>query len=146
MSKPRDRWWGFARRMIRDYPTLKRAWADLHAQSMVADTTGMPRGGSTGRTVESIALRQLPDPEDQKAFDAVARAIEETELRADGGDHMDLITMVYWSKRNLRLKDAALKLHISEQTAKAWHGEFVRLVGKHYGFKTVPESQKNVLS
>ena len=134
MSKPRERWWGFARRMIRDYPSLKRAWNDLHAQSVVASMSGMPRGGGTGRTAESIALRQLPE-EDQKDYDAVSRAIEETELMIDGRLHIDLITMVYWSKRTLLLKDAAVKLNISEQTAKYWHRDFVRLVGKHRGFK-----------
>ena len=60
MSKPRYRWWGFVRNMIRDYPALKEAWNDLHSQSMTPDYSGMPKGGSSGRTVESIALRQLP--------------------------------------------------------------------------------------
>lgn len=115
MSKPRERWWGYARRIIRDYPALKRAHADLYAQSVVG-------------------LRQLPE-DDQKDFDAVSRAIEETELMADGRRHIDLISLVYWSKRKLLLKDAATKLHISEQTAKLWHRDFVRLVGKHRGFK-----------
>lgn len=135
MSKPRERWWGFARRMIRDYPALKREWNDLHTQSMVANMSGMPGGGSAGRTVESIALRQLPEQDDQKDFDAVSRAIEETELLVDGQRHIDLISLVYWSRRSIRLKDAAVKLNISEQTAKYWHRDFVRLVGKHRGFK-----------
>lgn len=135
MSKPRERWWGFARRMIRDYPALKREWNDLHAQSMVANMSGRPGGGSAGRTVESIALRQLPDEEDQKVFDAVSRAIMETELLADGTLRIDLISMVHWSKKKLRLEDAALRLHISKKTAERWHASFVRTVGKHYGFK-----------
>lgn len=134
MSKPRERWWSFARRMIRDYPALKSAWNELHTQSVVASMSGMPRGGGNGRTLESVALRRLPE-EDQKDFDAVSRAIEQTELMADGRRHIDLISLVYWSKRNLLLKDAATKLHISEQTAKLWHRDFVRLVGKHRGFK-----------
>lgn len=134
MSKPRERWWGYARNMIRAYPALKKALAELHTQSMVANMNGMPRGGGAGRIIESVALRQLPE-DDQKDFDAVSRAIEETELMADGRLHVDLISMVYWSRRNLRLKDAAMKLNISEQTAKLWHRDFVRLVGKHRGLK-----------
>lgn len=134
MSKPRERWWGFARRMIRDYPALKRAWNDLHAQSMVADMSGNQRGGYAGRNEVSSVLYQL-SADDQKDFDAVSRAIEETEKLADGRLHIDLITMVYWSRRNLLLKDAAVKLNISEQTAKFWHRDFVRLVGKYRGFK-----------
>lgn len=133
MSKPRYRWWEFAKKMIRDYPTLKEAWNDAHAQSVTANLSGMPRGGSSGRTIESIALRQLA-PDDQKDYDAVRRAIELTKLRPDGDKRIELISYVYWAKKRLRIKDAALLLHISEDTAKGWHGEFVRLVGKCYGY------------
>lgn len=79
MSRPRYRWWGFARRMIRDYRGLKAAYDDLHSQSIVADTSGMPKGGGNNRTVEVIAMRQLPE-DDQKAYDAVSRAVETTSL------------------------------------------------------------------
>lgn len=134
MSKPRYRWWGFARRMIRDYPTLRRDLEDLQEQSIVANLSGMPRGSGNGRTVEALALRQL-DEDDQKVFDAVSRAIEATKLRPDGETRIKLITMMYWSKKTMTAKAAALLLHISERTAKRWHGDFVRLVGICYGFK-----------
>lgn len=141
MSKPRYRWWGFARRMIRDYQGLKDAWEDIHSQSLTANISGMPRGGGAGRTVEAIALRQLP-PDDQKVYDAVTRAIEITSLRNDGIERLGLIEMMYWSKKNLPLKDAALHLNVSEPTAKLWHGDFVRLVGMCYGFKVYTREPK----
>lgn len=143
MSKPRERWWGYARNMIRDYPELKDALDNLHAQSMVAKASGMPSGGPAGRTVESIALRQLPE-DDQREYDAVAKAIEATRLLPDGQRHIDLIRLVYWSKRNVRLQDAAMKLNISEQTAKYWHGDFVRLVGKFRGLITLNHRAKKM--
>lgn len=107
MSKPRDRWWGYARGMIRDYPELKKMM------------------------VEGECLSEA----DRRDYHAVRKAIEDTELIADGQRHIDLITLAYWSRRNILLKDAALKLSISEQTAKLWHRDFVRLVGKHRGLK-----------
>lgn len=134
MSKPRYRWWGFVRRMIRDYPGIKQAWEDIHSQSITADLSGMPKGGGTGRTVEAIALRQLPQ-DDQKAYDAITKAIEITKLKDTGKERIRLIRMMYWSKKNTTAKDAALRLFISKRTAERWHGDFVRLVGFYYGFE-----------
>lgn len=134
MSKPKYRWWGFARQMIRDYPELRSAWRELHTQSLVADISGMPKGESSGRTVEGIALRQLPI-EDQKAYDAVKKAMESTACMKNGAERIRLIELMYLGKKKLPVKDAALLVHVSEITAKRWHGDFVRLVGKCYGFK-----------
>lgn len=133
MSKPRYRWWGFACRMIRDYRGLKAEYEDLHTQTITADTSGMPREGGTGRAVEAIALRQLPK-DDQEVYDAVTRAIEITRLRPDGEERINMIRFIYWNRKQHRLRDAALHVHISEPTAKRWHGDFVRLVGSCYGF------------
>ncbi len=135
MSKPRYRWWGFARKMVRDYPLLQEAWQDIHTQKITADISGMPRGGGSGRSLENIALRQLPE-DDQKVYDAVSMAIRITKLRPDGEDRMKLITAMYWMPRSVPAKSIAPSLHISDVTAKRWHGDFVRLVGSCYGFKT----------
>lgn len=134
MSKPRYRWWSFARAMVRDYPTLKADLAELHRQTTTSNTSGMPKGGGARRTVESIALRQLA-PDDQKVYDAVTSALEITKLRPDGKERVQLIRMMYWAKTRSTAKSAAIQLHISEVTAKRWHGAFVRLVGRCYGFE-----------
>lgn len=133
MSKPRYRWWGFARNMIRDYPGLKKEYEDLHQQNMTANNTGMPKGGGAGRTVECIALRQL-GPDDQKVYDAVTRAVEITGLWPGGQERLELIRLMYWVRRPMTAKSAAVLLHIADVTAKRWHGDFVRLVGKCYGY------------
>ena len=134
MSKPKFRWWSFVKAMIRDYPNLEKAWKDVHQTSITANYSAMPKGGSASRTVENISLRQM-DPDDQKVYDAVSRAIELTRLLPDGKRRMDMIRLTYWVKKPMTLKSAALHLFISECTAKRWHGSFVRCVAVCYGFQ-----------
>ena len=134
MSKPKYRWWTFAKNMVRDFPAVEEEWKDIHAQSITANMSGMPRGGGAGRTVEAIAMRQLP-PEDQKLYDAVTRARAHTMLLPNGADRMKLIRAIYWSGKTKTVQAAARCIPVSEVTAKRWHGDFVRLVGVHYGFK-----------
>ncbi len=133
MKKQRYRWWRFIRRVIREYPTLKEEYEELHRQSLSADISGMPKGSAAGRTVESIALRELP-PDDQKDYDAVTQAIRITKYRQDGEQRLALIQYVYWYEKEHTIKDAAPVLNISEATAKRWHGEFVKQVAKIRGF------------
>lgn len=133
MKKQRYRWWRFIRRVIREYPALKEEYEELHRQSLSADTSGMPKGSVAGRTVESIALRELP-PDDQKDYDAVTQAIRITKHRSDGEQRLALIQYVYWYEKEHTVKDAAPVLNISESTAKRWHGEFVKQVAKFRGF------------
>lgn len=135
MSKPRYRWWSFARAMIRDYPKLSRDMAEIHQQNISANISGMPKGGGGGRTVEQIALRQL-SPDDQAAYDAVTRAKTLTATHKDGREHLHLIELMYWKKETMTAKAASVVMNISYETAKRWHGAFVRLVGRCYGFKT----------
>lgn len=134
MSSPRYRWWGFVRRMIRDYRGLKEAYADIHSQNVTASMSGMPGGGGSGRPVENTSLKQLP-ADDQKVYDAVHKAVEVTGLQQDGELKLALIRFVYWGQGQRRVEDAALVLPISRRTAVRWHGDFVRLVGKCYGFE-----------
>ena len=143
MSSTRYRWWGFVRRMIRDYRGLKIQYDDLHAQSITAGTSGMPRGSGNRSVVESLALRQLPSRDDQQVYDAVHRAVEITGLLPDGELKLALIRYVYWNKQQHTVKDAAVQLYISRRTAERWHAEFVRLVGKCYGFEVGGSEPKN---
>ena len=142
MSSPRYRWWGFVRRMIRDYRSLKIQYDDLHTQSITAGASGMPRGSGNRSVVESLAMRQLPR-DDQRVYDAVSRAVEITNLLPDGELKLALIRYGYWNKQQHPVKDAALQLHISRRTAERWHAEFVRLVGKCYGFEVGGSEPKN---
>ena len=134
MSTTRYRWWGFARRMIRDYPSLKEQLKDLHEQTITAGGSGTGGGGGVSRKTEQVALRTLP-ADDQKAYDAVHRALEVITLQPDGDCTKKLIAQMYWIPHPVTMADAAYKLHISEITAKRKHGAFVRMVGKCYGFE-----------
>ena len=142
MSSPRYRWWGFVRRMIRDYRSLKIQYENLHSQNVTASISGMPRGGGAGRSVENIALKQLPT-DDQKAYDAVTRAMEITHMLPDGELKCELIRYVYWGQTQVRGEDVPLVLPVSRRTAIRWHGDFVRLVGKCYGFEVGTYEPKN---
>ena len=46
MSKTRYKWWGYVKNMIREYPALKKEYEDLHQQSITANMSGTPCGGS----------------------------------------------------------------------------------------------------
>lgn len=71
----------------------------------------------------------------KELYDAVYKAMEITQLLPDGELKCDLIRYVYWGKTQRRVEDAPLVLPISRRTAIRWHGDFVRLVGKCYGFE-----------
>ena len=128
MSKPRKRWWGYVRNMIRDYPTLKQ----------VRSRTGPPITlveSSTGRTTRALPVNRLC-PEDQKALEAVETALAETAATIGGSRKQKLIHLMYWADRRHTAKSAAEHLGISEITAKRWHGEFVRRVARYCALET----------
>ena len=131
MSTPRYIWWSYAKAMIRQYPSLKTEYEDLHRQNVTASMTGLPGGGSASRTTEKVALRQLPAIK-QREFDAVDMAIQVTRKMPNGRDRMKVISLVYW-KEGLTIEGAAQRIPCSKETAWRYHRDFVRLVGKKYG-------------
>lgn len=98
----------------------------------------MPRWWTFARAM----VRQYPklctdppkSPDDIKDREAVAKAIEMTRQSRNGEDHLALIRAVYWGRKQRRVKEAGIQLYISEATAKRWHGDFIKLVGKCWGF------------
>lgn len=126
MSKPRYRWWGYVKNVIRAYPILKREYDDLHEQSITASMSGSGSPGGINRAAEIIAIRELPKPK-QKEYDAVRRTILLTEHLRTGKDRLKLIDMVFW-KGTHTLSGAAMELNISYDTAIDYHGDFIMLV------------------
>lgn len=127
MSKPRYRWWGYVRNVIRAYPALAEKYRDMHEQIVTANYSGNPRGGGDGRSLENIALRELV-PQDQREYQAVLNAINAT-LRYDTGEErVEFISAIYFSGPQRRLSDVFPSFHIAEATAWRWHGDFIRLV------------------
>ena len=132
MSKPRYRWWGYVRNVIRAYPALKEKYDDLHEQSVTAKYSTQPRAGGDGRSLENIALRELM-PQEQREYQAVLDAIAAT-LRYDtGNERVKFISAIYFSGPQRRLSDVYPMFHIAEATARRWHGDFIRLVAGYLG-------------
>ena len=120
MSKPKYPWWSYVKAMIREYPALRERYADLHAQSMTADYSGMPR-----------SIRELPSTK-QREYEAVRRAIAQTERYCNGRQRLAVIRMVLWERR-YTLEGAALQVPCCVRTAAQWHGDFIRLVALNFG-------------
>ena len=131
MSKPRYKWWGYIRGVIRAYPELKREYEELHRQSITAGIGGMPSGGDVTRGTENIAVRELPYTK-QREYEAVRRAIEATNRMTNGSQRLRIIDMVYW-KRSHTVEGAAMRVGYSPDRGKQLHGDFIRLVAKNYG-------------
>ncbi len=131
MSSPRYAWWGYVKAIIRQYPEMKKEYADLHQPSITANCTGMPGGGGVGRPTEAIAIRELPSTR-QREYESVRRAIEVTAHKASGRERLKLMELVYWRKSH-NLEGAARRIPCSEATAWRWHGDFIRLVARFLG-------------
>ena len=130
MSKPRYGWWAYAKYMARNYPALCKKAEELQKQSVTA-AYGAQEGKASlpGRTTEAAALRQLP-PAEQAELDAVRYAVELMASKPGSGPlRLRLIELVYW-KRSHNLYGAAMRVHISEATAKRYNGEFLRAIAK----------------
>lgn len=114
MSKPRYKWWSYAKAMIRDYPALCREFSTI------------------SETNTSVHVKDLPTNR-QREYEAVRRAIVYTQHRPGAYQRMQLIDLLFW-KRSHTLVSVAQKIHVSYPTAKRYSAEFIRLVGENYGF------------
>lgn len=139
MSKPRYPWWGYARNMIRMYPTRKKELEELRTQSITANNSGMPGAGGVSRGVENIALRELPKSK-QRELEAVQAAVDATLAQPNGNLKVKVIELVYW-KRSHTLEGAGYYVGYSYKATRKLHGDFVRLVGKCYGFDMEAEEE-----
>ena len=160
MSSPRHNWWGYALNIIRDYPAYQDTLDALREQNITATATGLPRGGGVSRTTEGVAMRVLPR-EQRAEYDAVCDAIKRAKMNKEAKLYMSVVTWNLW--RGHKIRDTAVKLYISESTARLYRWDFVMWVGialekiteqeyqherkkKLRSKKFVPQSQKNVLS
>lgn len=142
MSKPRDRWWGYVRAVIRAYPELRARAKELQ-RTPITPRYGTS-GGSSGPSdpTATAALRQLPKQE-QREYEAVDAAVRETGKLSDGEARLTIIELVFW-KQTHTLEGAAKKVHMSYMSARRRQMAFIRLVAQNLGFieKVNQESQK----
>lgn len=74
--------------------------------------------------------------------EAVRRAIERTLANhVDGEQRVEFIDVMYW-RRTRTLEGAAMDHHISDRTARRWHGEFIITVAEEMGLSD-PQPPKN---
>lgn len=144
MSKPRERWWTYARNCVRAYPELKRRYEQLHEMPVTrqpkeivdpttgkrADFYGAGGGGGAQRQIEQTVMREL-SRRDQKELDAVRLALEAIALRPDGDSRIRFIEHYHF--QGLKMQDGAYRAHISERTAKRWNRELIYLVARNLG-------------
>lgn len=91
--------------------------------------TGMPRAGGEHRTVEDVALRQLP-PDEQLRFDAVEYALRTMKLFRSRDKRLAMVDMVYF-RRTHTVFGAAVHLEVSSAATDRWNTEFLLAI---YGF------------
>lgn len=130
MSKPREGWWSYAKWMLRKYPERIRELEELRARGPGEHTGGKPQGGKP-RPTENMALRELPASR-QRELDAVRIAMDAQSLRTNGELRRELVRLVYWEQSHT-LSGAAMRLHISYDTARQWNKEIIYSVGRAAG-------------
>lgn len=134
MSKPRYKWWGYVKNVIRAYPGLKAQLEELQRQSTIAAYGPVSGHSGTGRPAEQAAMKLLPSPE-QREYEAVEAAIRETKQLPDGETRLKIIEMVFW-RRSHTLQGAAMQVHMSYASAKRRHNDFICLVAEKLSLKS----------
>lgn len=76
-------------------------------------------------------IRRYPDADSENEREAVRLAIEETLRRRNGCDRMAVVRMVLMEGTH-NLAGAALQVPCSEHTARMYHMEFIRTVGRNF--------------
>ena len=146
MGKSRFIWWTMVRNALYEYPQWQKELAELRRQSITAASCGMSeefaerpgvsphavRGGNMAtRTTEGVALREF-DPWKQKMYDAITEALAALQHKRDGDRLRKIIEMKYFGKSHT-LTGAALHESVSWETARDWHGYFMRDVAERVG-------------
>lgn len=76
-------------------------------------------------------IRRYPDKVNEDERKAVEDAIEKTKAMKTGECRFQVVELVLM-KRTHTIAGAASKIHCSESTAKMYHTEFIRDVGKFF--------------
>lgn len=133
MSKPRYDWWSYVKGMIRRYPDLCLKEKALRETTLSSNLSGQPNGkGKPSDPTAEAALRELPEI-NRRELEAVRKAIEETKKLDTGEERLRMIRLVFWGKTHT-LDGVSINLHRCKRTIVQWHGDFIRLVAKEFGF------------
>ncbi|MCC8064801.1 MAG: hypothetical protein LIO70_06950 [Clostridiales bacterium] len=132
MSRPRYRWWGYVKSVVRTYPEHRARLAELRRPSLSGTGGG---GGSCGasRATEAAATRELPRDE-MREYEAVEQAIQATRALPNGGLRLDIIELVYF-RQSHTLRGAADTVGYSYGHAKRVQEAFLLSVAENLGVK-----------
>lgn len=122
MSKTREYWWSYVKAMVRNYPKL---------QAQGDGVVGGAWHSHIHRPVEDAVIGHLSQVK-QRELTAIKTAIQRTRQLPQGEERLALITMMYWDNSHT-MDGASLALHISQATAKRYHGAFIYAVAEAYG-------------
>ena len=145
MSKPRYRWWGYVKAVIRAYPALDKVMREPIYTPTTARYSAQPPQAGDGRSLECAVVKKL-DGQDIKEYEAVSAAIRATERLPNGKARLEIIDLVYWQGTHT-LAGAGLQVRYGERQTRKFNGEFIRLVAQNLNLmeKSAPQSQKNVI-
>lgn len=144
MSRPRYRWWGYVKNVIRAYPELERRATEQPTGSLTAKYGPTVPSGGEGRPVEGVAVKRLSG-RDMAEYEAVRAAIRDTAKLPNGEMRLRIIEMVYW-KRSHTLWGAGREVGYSYRHTQRIHERFAYLVAENLGLKEkmASKSQKPV--
>lgn len=125
----RQNWKREARGAAYDYPALYAQLRELRQMKITTAFEINPGGSGARRTVEDVALRELP-PGDMLRLNAVEHALRMCSLYGNADKRRRLVTLVYF-KRSHTVGGAGMKLGISQHTAELWNRDFLTAV---YGY------------
>lgn len=132
MSKPRYKWWQYARKVMFAYPGLLERRNAIQTAIPTSKTGAVVQGGRAERPTENNAMREL-SPQEERELQAVLAAIDMTRILPHGDLHVELIRLVFW-KSTHTLRGAASVVGIEYVTACKWQQQFIVAVGAGLGF------------
>lgn len=132
MSKPRYRWWGYVKNVIRAYPELKKRMLETPETSVTARYGPQTRQSGAGRTIERSSVQRLSS-RDAEEYEAVNAAIRETARMSNGEARLAIIDLVYWKRGKVCAEEAGRRVGYSPKQAKRICVEFIRLVAFYLG-------------
>ena len=145
MSKPRYRWWGYVKAVIRAYPALDKVMREpIYTPTTARYSTQPPQAGD-GRGVECAVVKKL-DRRDIEEYEAVSAAIRATERLPNGAARLKIIDLVYWQGTHT-LAGAGLQVGYSYRHSQRVSEQFAYLVAENLNLKEkmASKSQKNVV-
>lgn len=142
MSRPRYRWWGYVKNVIRAYPELRKKLMEPIHMPVTAKYGPHTGQNGAGRALEGAVAKRLSG-RDVAEFEAVDAAIRETAKLENGEARLAIIDLVYW-KRSHTLAGAGMRVGYSYSRTKDFHQQFFMLVAKKLKlFDNIgPKSQK----